>query len=98
MPNRSISRILLAGVAVVLSACGHPATEEECRLMFDKSVEVEMRELAKADPDAIAKKQEGLRETFHDSLKDCVGKRVTDARIACVRAATTPDQLAECGR
>ncbi len=76
--------------------CGHPASEEECKALFDKSVEVEMRELAKADDVVIAKKKEELRKGFEGDLKACIGKRVTDGSMNCVRKATTAAELNDC--
>lgn len=90
---------LAAPVTVALpfaTGCGHPATEDECKALFDKSVEVEMRELAKADDVVIAKKKEELRKGFEADLKACIGKRVTDSSMNCVRKATTAAELTDC--
>ena len=92
----SVSALVLAVFAGGMLGCGHPATEEECKALFDKSVEVEMRELAKADDVIIAKKKEELRKSFGDDLKACIGKRVTDNSMNCVRKATTAAELMDC--
>lgn len=96
---RLLAGLLPSAVAVaLLGGCGHPATDEECKALFDKSVEVEMRELAKADEVTIAKKKEELRKGFESDLKACVGKRVTDSSMNCVRKATTAAELTDCSR
>ena len=96
----TLPSLLVAGLVVtsLLAGCGHPASEEECKALFDKSVEVEMRELAKADDVIIAKKKEELRKGFEPELKACVGKRVTDSSMNCVRKAQTPAELTDCSR
>lgn len=65
-------------------------------MVFDKSVEIEMREFVGANADAIAKKQTELHEEFQSDLTRCVGRRVTDANLECIRQATTKAQLNEC--
>lgn len=92
------SLALFLGVLSV--GCGHPATEDECKTIFDKSVEVEMRELAKADDTLIAKKKEALRAApeYESELKSCIGKRVTDNSMNCVRKASTAAELIDCSR
>lgn len=101
LPTAALLSLLgVLGSAVILGGCGHPATEEECKAIFDKSVEVEMRELAKADDSLIAKKKEALRAgpEYEGELKACVGKRVTETSMNCVRKAATAAELVDCSR
>ena len=44
------------------------------------------------------KKKEELRKGFEDDLKACVGKRVTDSAMNCVRKAQTAAELGDCSR
>lgn len=91
--------LLLAAVALVaLEGCGRPATESDCQLIIDRNVEVQMREMKLVDPALIAKKQEELRAIMKSELKDCVGRRVTDGMMRCVREAPTPDAITKCIR
>jgi hypothetical protein len=78
-------------------ACGRTATPEDCKMIYEKNIEVEMRSLAKADDATIERKKVELRSSFDADLKQCVGKRVTERVLACVRAATTPEQMTSCG-
>ena len=94
--KKSFVTLVLAALAMGAMACGHPATEDECRVLFDKSVEVEMREYVGANDDAIAKKQAELRKEFEGDLGRCVGKRVTEGSIECIRKASNKAELNEC--
>jgi hypothetical protein len=79
-------------------ACGRAATEEDCRVIFEKNVEVEMRSLEKADDATIEKKKKELSQTFEGDLKQCVGKRITGTVLSCIKAARTSDEMSQCGR
>lgn len=67
-------------------------------MIFDRSVEVEMRALDKADGETMTKKKAELGKTFEADLKICVGKRITDATLACIRSAKTSEELGKCGK
>jgi hypothetical protein len=84
--------------AVTLAACGRKATAADCQLILDRSVELQMRELDKSDPEATAKRQAVLRQELEGEMKDCVGRRITDPMMACVRSATTTTELERCVR
>ena len=98
-PLSFVSAAALAlGAAVLLSGCGRVATEEDCRLIYDKNVEVEMRSLEKADQATIEKKKTELKSAFDADLKQCVGKRISDSVMACIKSAQTSEEMAKCGR
>ncbi len=98
-PPSFVSTAALAlGVVVLLSGCGRIATEEDCRLIYDKNVEVEMRTLEKADQATIDKKKNDLKSMFEADLKQCVGKRISDSVMACIKSAQTSEEMAKCGR
>jgi len=74
--------------------CGHPASEAECRELaqhiaklrlqargFD-AAEIERR-LTQAEQDPEYKK----------TMEGCVGKRITDESLACVKNATSPEEI-----
>jgi hypothetical protein len=63
-------------------------------MIFEKSVEVEMG----GDVVAAKKKQEELKSSFAEDMKKCVGKRVTDGTLTCIRNAKTPNDMSRCGR
>jgi hypothetical protein len=87
------------GVAF-LAACGHKATAADCQIIVDRNVEVEMMKLHITDPTAIAKKKEEEKndpKTKAD-LDGCIGKRITDGMMNCVKNAQTGDEIDQCIR
>lgn len=88
----------VALVVLALSGCGRKATAADCQLILDRSVELQMKEMEKSDPEAIAKRQALLRTELEGEMKDCVGRRITDQMMACVRGATTSAELEKCVR
>lgn len=99
MPSAAVlSGAVVTALVFVLSGCGRPATEADCQLIIDRNVEVQMRAMKLEDPALIAKKQEELRVAMKDDLKDCVGRRVTDKMMNCVREAKTAEEITKCIR
>lgn len=80
------------------SGCGRKATQEDCDLIIDRYVEVQMHAMNINDPTAIEKRAAQMRADMKDQLKDCVGKRVTDSMLACVKKAQTNDEIDKCTR
>lgn len=89
-----VTAALLAGVA----ACGRKATVADCQLIVDQNVAVQMRAMNVGDPAVIAKKQAELKSELKGELKECVGRRVSDAMMNCVKATQTVDEIASCLR
>ncbi len=85
-------------LADTLSACGRRATELDCQLIVDKSVELQLRETNQTSPDAIEKREEQVRAELQDEIKSCEGRRVTERTLACVHAASTTQELDKCLR
>ena len=84
--------------ACALAGCGRKATEADCSFILDRNVEVQMRQMNIVDPVAVAKRKDDIRGEMKDSLKDCVGKRVTDSMMGCVQRATSADEIDKCMR
>jgi hypothetical protein len=87
-----------AAIAALASGCGRRATELDCRLIVDKSVELELRGTNQTNPDAIEKREQQVRAELQDEIKACEGRRVTDKTMACVNAASTTQELDKCLR
>lgn len=84
-------------VVVTATACGHPATPEECEDIFRRSAEIELRAQDIVDPADIERRVAEAKAAKGEALmKDCVGKRITDSAMECVRAAQTADELDAC--
>lgn len=89
---------LATGLLVCLSACGRPATREDCELIIDRNVELQMKQMQITEQAAIDKRKAEIRASMSDQLKGCVGKRVTDKMISCVRTAASAEEIDQCLR
>ena len=81
-----------------LSGCGRRATELDCQLIVDKSVELQLREANQTSPEAIEKREEQVRAELQDEIKACEGRRVTEKMMGCVHSASTTQELDKCLR
>ena len=81
--------------------CGHPATADECRIIVDRIVELELKAQNVTDPAEIARRRStslGMGDaaaTAPNLIQDCVGRHVTDRAMACVRSARKADEITE---
>ncbi len=83
--------------ASVLGGCGHPATREECREIFDRSAAIELRSQRVTDPEVVRQRTEEAWAAKGEELVGmCVGRRITDRAMQCVRQAQTAEQLDDC--
>jgi hypothetical protein len=87
---------LLALSSLLLFGCGRKATQADCDLISDRYVEVQMHAMNINDPASIDKRKAEMREEMKDELKGCIGKRVTDGMLACVRRAKTNEEIDKC--
>lgn len=91
--------VFALGVAAsVATGCGRRATDADCRLIVDKSVELQMKEMSRNDVAAIAAREQQVRAALDDEIKSCANRRVTEKTMACVRAASTAKELDTCLR
>jgi hypothetical protein len=93
---------IAAGVALGLlsAACGHPASEAECRIILERIVELELKSQKVNDPNELAKRRsEALGISSDggksDMLEGCVGRHITDRALACVKSAETASEITE---
>jgi hypothetical protein len=89
--------LTLAGT-LALSACGRKATAGDCQLIVDRSVELQLKELSQRDAAAVAAREQEIRAELKDDIKSCESGRVTEKTMACVRAASTTQELDKCLR
>jgi hypothetical protein len=80
------------------SGCGRRATELDCQLIVNKSVELQLREDSQTSAEAIEKREEQVRAELQDEIKSCEGRRVTEKTLTCVQAASTTQELDKCLR
>ena len=97
MPSAKIASLVLL-CAVVLAGCGRPATQQDCELIIDRNVELQMKQMQITDQTSIDKRKAEIRASMGDQLKGCVGKRVTDKMMTCVKTAQSADEIDQCLR
>jgi len=86
-----------AALALLLGGCGHPATTEECQEIFERSAVIELRKQKITEPELVRQRTEEARATTGDELlKQCLGRRITDRAMRCVRRANTTEELEAC--
>ncbi len=84
--------------ALALLGCGRKATREDCELIVDRNAEVMLKSMGIVDPAAVGKRQEELRGSMKADIDECIGKRITDGMIACVKTAESAEQITKCMR
>ncbi len=92
---KSVAALLLASGVI---ACGRAATEEDCKLIVDRNVELQLRGMNIVDPEAVRKKQEEIRAKLGNELSGCIGRRVTNGTMDCVKQASTKEAVQACFR
>lgn len=94
--RRLASLVFLLAFALACSACGRKATRADCEAVVDKNVEVKLKAEGITDPPIVQKRKEELRASLRDDIDKCVGKRITDGMMACVKGADTAEQIDKC--
>jgi hypothetical protein len=90
-------RLVFAG-ALAVCACGRRATQADCQLIVDRSVELQLKELSEGDASAISAREREIRAQLTDEIHSCESHRVSEKTLACVRGASTPKELDACLR
>lgn len=92
MTAKSLPLMLLACLAV--AGCGRPATIADCEEIVARIAELELRGAKTADPSVIAKEVADTKVAFQAKAKqECVGKRITQRALECVRHAKTAEEI-----
>ncbi|MET0795713.1 MAG: hypothetical protein ABW061_29615 [Polyangiaceae bacterium] len=84
---------LLTGVV----GCGHPASDKECQEIVERIATLELEKAAgTADAAAVGPQVDETKKALApNTLKDCVGKRITERAMQCVRSATSSSQIVD---
>jgi hypothetical protein len=94
-----VSLVAFAGAAaLILPGCGRKATREDCEIVVDRNVELQLKALGVTDATVVTKRREEMRASMKDDIDKCVGKRVTDGMMTCVKAADTAEKIDKCLR
>ena len=96
---RRRTALVLLMVAMAAVGCGHPATERECEEIVERIAVLELGGVD-AGREMVADEVKNAKESFRKEMrKKCVGRRVTNAAMECVRKATASRQIEdECFR
>jgi hypothetical protein len=90
--------LLLVAASSLAVGCGRRATEADCQLIVNKSVELEMKEMSRADSPSIEKREQEVRAQLGEEIRSCEGRNVTERTLSCVRSASTTQGLEACLR
>ncbi len=89
--------LALASFALlVVAGCGRKATLEDCEVIVDRNVEVQLKALGVTDEKIVAQRRTEMRAALKDDIGSCVGKRVTDGMMTCVKSADSTDRIDQC--
>lgn len=96
--QRSFERAIWAVFgALLVAGCGRPASKADCDVILEKSATIELEAQHVTDAAEVAKRIEAVRSAQGEQLlAKCVGRRVTDKAMACVRLAKTAEQVDRC--
>jgi hypothetical protein len=90
------ARFALLYVALGLVGCGHPATETECNEIIERVARLELEKQRPGDEKFVQEEIDTAKESLRQSsLKQCVGKRITDKAMRCVRQAKTSKEIVD---
>jgi hypothetical protein len=81
-------------VCLLLSGCGRPATLKECEEIANRVATLEYEASSKSKAPPQPEQVRTISARVHDAMmKGCVGKRITQRAMQCVRAAKTAEAI-----
>jgi hypothetical protein len=96
-PIRAWLSMAATGACLLAAGCGHPATREECVEIFERSAEIELRSQNITEPEEVRRRTAEARAVKGEELlQRCIGRRITDRAMRCVRQAQTAEELDAC--
>ena len=91
--RRGLTLLVGLWLSSAVSGCGRPATEQECEEIVTRITELELKARGITNsPSDIADTKAALKK---DILRGCVGRRISDKALACVRSAKTGQQVVQ---
>ena len=85
--------LVLPALVFGVVGCGRPATEAECQEILRIAAQLELKGKLGSEKlieSEIKEIEKSMREPM---MEKCVGKRITDGALACIRAAKDADEL-----
>jgi len=95
---RSLGSLLyLSPLLTCILGCGHPATDKECQEIVERIATLELEKATGSnDPKSVAPQVDETKKALApNTLKDCVGKRITERAMQCVRSAKSSQQIVD---
>lgn len=81
-------------ILLFLPGCGRPATLQECEEIANQVATLEYEAASKTNTPPQPDQIQTIRARVHDAMmKGCVGKRITQRALQCVRAAKSADTI-----
>jgi hypothetical protein len=81
-------------VLVQSVGCRSPrASPEDCARIFDRMVDVELKELGYRDPILAQLKRKQLKQRFAAEIGKCVGGKLSPHGLSCIESAQTTEQI-----
>lgn len=79
------------------AGCAHPATREECLIIFNKSAELELKKQNTDDPRLIEYRTQAFMDSGGEELiQKCIGRAMTSSAIECVKRAESAAAVDQC--
>jgi small lipoprotein (TIGR04454 family) len=78
----------------LVSGCGHPASDKECQEIVEHIATLEL-EKSGTTVNVGEQIDETKKALAANTLKDCVGKRITEKAMQCVRSAKSSAQIVD---
>jgi hypothetical protein len=93
---RPFSWALVAVVLLSVSGCGHPASVAECEEIVTRIARLELEKQYPHNPKAVERETESTKKALKKTtMKDCVGKRITESAMKCVKNAKTSKEIVD---
>ena len=92
------STLLLAFLLVFWLGCGRHATQADCEIILDRMVVVKLKQKNITDLESVAKLQNELRKDSEADFPGCVGRRISDSAMECIKKADTQETIVKCLR
>ena len=91
--SRYFRPVVVGFLVALTSACGRPATEAECRDILKSAALLELKEHL-GNPQLIEAELKAIESSMEAPMMEkCVGKRISEEKLACIRAAKSSEQL-----
>jgi len=95
---RPLGKVLLSLAGLSLFAgCGHPASDKECQEIVERIATLELQKAGgPTDAKSVGQEVDETKKALsQNTMKDCVGKRITERAMQCVRRAKTSSEIVD---